>query len=141
MTAFAITVQVRYAECDMQGHVFNAHYLTWFDMAHSVALGEALGRPYRELMHSGFDVVVSESGVRYLAPAHYDDELRIEVEFEPPTASSLTSRFTVRRDGEPIATGFLRHVCVDATTLGKRPWPDDAREALAAAAAAPAQNR
>lgn len=138
VTAFAITVRVRYAECDMQGHVFNAHYLTWFDMAHSAALGEALGRPYSELVRSGVDVVVSESGVRHLAPAHYDDELRIETEFDPPTASSLTTRFTVQRDGEPVATGFLRHVCVDAATLGKRPWPDDVRAGLAAAAATPA---
>jgi acyl-CoA thioester hydrolase len=128
---FAITVRVRYAECDMQGHVFNAHYLTWFDMAHTAALAEALGRPYEELVASGVDFVVAESGVRYLAPARFDEELEIGVEFEPPTNSSLTSRFTVRRDGSSIAEGFLRHVCVDAQTLQKRAWPEDVRAAFA----------
>jgi acyl-CoA thioesterase FadM len=30
-----------------------------------------------------------------------------------------------------IATGFLRHVCVDAKDFKKLPWPDAVREALA----------
>ena len=127
---FAICVRVRYAECDMQGHVFNAHYLTWFDMAHTALLGEALGRPYTALVAEGVDVVVAESGVRYLAPARFDDELEIGMTLDPPTTSSMTTRFTVRRNGATITTGFLRHVCVDATALTKRPWPDELRSAF-----------
>jgi acyl-CoA thioester hydrolase len=129
--AFSIRVQVRYAECDMQGHVFNAHYLTWFDMAHTGLLTEALGMAYTELVASGGDVVVSESGVRYLAPARFEDELEIAVELDPPTNSSLTSRFTVGRGDEVIARGFLRHVCVSPETLAKIAWPERARAAFA----------
>lgn len=114
----------------MQGHVFNAHYLTWFDMAHTALLGDALDRPYRELVASGIDFVVAESGVRYLAAAHFDEILEIAVELDQPTNSSLTSRFSVRRDGATIAEGFLRHVCVDAKTLEKTAWPDDVRGAF-----------
>lgn len=116
----------------MQGHVFNAHYLTWFDMAHTAAVTAALERPYAELVESGLDFVVAESGVRYLAPARFDEELEIGVEFEQPTNSSLTSRFTVSRDGTQIAEGFLRHVCVDPQTLQKKAWPDEIRAALTA---------
>jgi acyl-CoA thioester hydrolase len=115
----------------MQGHVFNGHYLTWFDMAHTALLTEALGRPYTELVASGTDVVVAESGVRYLAPARFDQELEIGVELEPPTNSSLTSRFTIQHDGSMVAQGFLRHVCVDARTFKKKPWPEDIRVAFA----------
>lgn len=128
---FKIHVRVRYAECDMQGHVFNAHYLTWFDMAHTGLLTEALGRSYTELVASGIDVVVAESGVRYLAPARFEDELEIQVDLEEPTNSSLTSRFTVRRDGAVICEGFLRHVCVNAKQLQKTPWPEEIRAAFA----------
>ncbi|MCW2993414.1 MAG: acyl-CoA thioesterase [Conexibacter sp.] len=125
------TLRVRYVECDMQGHVFNGHYLTWFDMAHSDALRRATGMSYEELIQAhGMDFVVAESGVRYRAPAHYDDELRVTVRFEPLTASSLTSRFAVDRDGTEIATGFLRHVCVDSKTYKKLPWPDAVRAAF-----------
>lgn len=123
-----ISLRVRYVECDMQGHVFNAHYLTWFDMAHTAMLEAVLERSYSALIDSGIDVVVAESGVRYLAPARYGDELAVAVGVEPPTTSSLTSRFTITRTaGDTVATGFLRHVCVDARTYAKRPWPEDIR--------------
>jgi len=36
-------LRVRYAECDMQGRVFNGHYLTWTDMAHTEALRALVG--------------------------------------------------------------------------------------------------
>lgn len=114
----------------MQGHVFNGHYLTWFDMAHTALLGEALGRPYTDLVAEGIDVVVAESGVHYLAPAHFDELLDIRIDLDPPTTSSLTSRFSVGRRDQVISTGFLRHVCVDAATHEKRPWPGEVRAAF-----------
>jgi acyl-CoA thioester hydrolase len=126
------SLRVRYVECDMQGHVFNGHYLTWFDMAHTAALRTATGVGYPELVAAhGIDFLVAESGVRYLAPAHFDDLLEVAVTFEPLTSSSLTSRFTIACDGVTIATGFLRHVCVEAKDFTKLPWPDAVREALA----------
>jgi acyl-CoA thioester hydrolase len=125
-------LRVRYVECDMQGHVFNGHYLTWFDIAHTEALRAATGMGYAELVAAqGVDFVVAESGVRHLAPAHFDDVLEVGVTFAPLTSSSLTSRFTIVRDGVAIATGFLRHVCVDSKTYKKTPWPDAFRAALA----------
>lgn len=96
-TPFSFPIRVRYVECDMQRRAFNAHYLTWFDMAHAELLSEALGRRFAELINAGSDVVAAECGIRYMAPAHFDDELEIEVELEPPSTSSLTSHFTVRR--------------------------------------------
>ena len=130
--AFSVPLRVRYVECDMQGHVFNGHYLTWFDLAHTELLRAATGLAYDQLIERhGFDIVVAESNVRYRKPAHYDDDLTIEVALDPPTTSSLTSRFTIRRGGETIAEGFLRHVCVDAETYTKAPWPDAVRDALA----------
>jgi acyl-CoA thioester hydrolase len=121
----------------MQGHVFNGHYLTWFDMAHTALLNEALPGGYRALLAGGVDFVVAESGLRYLAPAHFEDELEIQVELEPPTTSSLTSRFTVQRAGTAITTGFLRHVCVAHPEMTKRPWPDEVRKAFKPYVSAP----
>jgi len=130
-TPLITALRVRYVECDMQGHVFNGHYLTYFDIAHTEALRSALGVSYGEFVaEHGVDFVVAESGVRYLAPAHFDDVLEIVVTFEPPTSSSLISRFAIRRDGTAVAAGFLRHVCVDAREHVKTPWPDAFRRAL-----------
>ena len=127
--SFTHRVRVRYAECDMQGHVFNGHYLTWFDMAHTELLREAIGS-YKELLAAGIDFVVAEANVRYRSPAHFDDELDIEVAPEPFGTTSLTSHFFVRRGGELLTEGSIRHVCVDARTFAKRPWPDDVRAKL-----------
>src|SRR4051812_27870184 len=131
-TPLVTALRVRYVECDMQGHVFNGHYLTYFDLAHTEALRSATGLGYLELVRAhGVDFVVAESGVRYRAPAHFDDLLEIAVSFEPLTTSSLTSRFAIARGGAPVATGFLRHVCVDSTTYKKTAWPEAFRSALA----------
>jgi acyl-CoA thioester hydrolase len=123
-------LRVRYAECDMQGRVFNAHYLTWFDIAHGELLREAYG-PYADLVAGGTDLVVAEASVRYLRGAHFDDELAVEVTFAAPTTSSLTSHYAVRRGDELLTTGWLRHVCVDADTFVKAPWPEALRAAVA----------
>lgn len=131
-TPLTTALRVRYVECDMQGHVFNGHYLTYFDIAHTEALRAALGMSYGAFVaEHGVDFVVAESGVRYLAPAHFDDVLEVAVTFEAPTSSSLISRFAIGRDGTTIAAGFLRHVCVGARTHAKTPWPDAFRAALA----------
>lgn len=131
-TPLITALRVRFVECDMQGHVFNGHYLMYFDLAHTEALRSATGLTYPELVQAHrVDFVVAESGVKYLAPAYYDDLLEIAVTFEPLTTSSLTSRFAVTRDTTTIATGFLRHVCVDSTDYKKAPWPEALRSALA----------
>jgi acyl-CoA thioester hydrolase len=140
-TPLITALRVRYVECDMQGHVFNGHYLTWFDLAHTEALRAVTGVGYQELVaRHDIDLVVAESQVRYLAPAFYDDVLEIEVRFDEPSTSSLTSRFTIRRDGATITTGTLRHVCVEATDHRKAPWPDAVRAALAPYVAAGAES-
>jgi acyl-CoA thioester hydrolase len=129
---FSVDLRVRYAECDMQGHVFNGHYLTWFDLAHTELLRAATGLSYNLFVERhAVELVVAESNVRHRAPAHYDDALAIEVVLDAPTTSSSTSRFTIRRDLAAIAEGSLRHVCVAARTCTKTPWPDAVRAALA----------
>jgi acyl-CoA thioester hydrolase len=131
-TPLVTALRVRYVECDMQGHVFNGHYLTYFDIAHTEALRSATGLSYQELVQAhGVDFVVAESGVTYLRPARFDDVLEVAVTFEEPTTSSLTSRFAIARAGEDVASGFLRHVCVNSKDYKKAPWPDAFRAALA----------
>ena len=129
---FVHRLRVRYAECDMQGHVFNGHYLTWFDMAHTELIRAAFG-PYQRLVDElGVEFVVAEANVRYRAPARFDDELDIAVTLDPPGETSLTSHFAVRRGEDLLTEGRLRHVCVDARTFAKTPWPEPLRAAFGA---------
>ena|SRR5689334_7830398 len=130
MPPFVHRLRVRYVECDMQGHVFNAHYFTWFDVANTELWRAAVGS-YAKINEAGIDVVVSEAGARYFTGAHFDEDVEIEVTLEPLTTSSMTSRYAVKRDGELLVEGFTRHVCVKHGVLSKEPWPDWVREAVA----------
>ncbi len=127
---FTHRLRVRYVECDMQGRAFNAHYLTWFDLAHTELLRATVGS-YADVVAGGSDLVVAEAQIRYRGAAHFDDELDIDILLEPLSATSMTSRYTVRRTQDTLTEGWIRHVCVDAATYAKRPWPDALRDAVA----------
>ncbi len=122
-------LRVRYVECDMQGRAFNGHYLTWVDMAHTEALRTLTGG-YQALVERGIDFVVVAAEVQFRRPARFDDELVITVVIEPPVRTSLRSRYRIERGAELIAEAALTHVCVDAKTFEKMPWPDWFRDRL-----------
>jgi acyl-CoA thioester hydrolase len=123
------TVRVRYHECDQQGHVFNAHYLAFFDMAITELLRDAIGG-YMQMVQRGVDIVVGEAHVRYLGAARFDDVLDIEVEVADLGTTSMRSEYAVRRGEDVVTTGWARHVFVDTPAMTKRPIPEDIREAL-----------
>ena len=129
-------LRVRYAECDMQGRVFNAHYLTWVDMAHTEALRSLFGS-YRALTERGIDVVVAAAELQFRGPAHFDDELTVNVAIESPGRTSLRSRYRIERGNEPIAEAAVTHVCVDAASFEKKLWPDWFRDRLSIPVDAP----
>ncbi|WP_202807774.1 acyl-CoA thioesterase [Mycolicibacterium aromaticivorans] len=127
--SFGMPLRVRYVECDMQGRVFNGHYLTWFDMAINEAVRDIFG-DYQVLLDGGIDFVVAAAELQFRQPARFDDELVVGVGFEPVGRTSLSSRFAIRRGEEVIAEATMIHVCVDAVTFEKRPWPDWFRERM-----------
>lgn len=121
--SFGMPLRVRYVECDMQGRVFNAHYLTWVDMAVTEAIGDVFGG-YQALTDGGIDLVVAAAELQFRQPARYADELVVDVEFDLPGRTSLRSRFGIRRGEDLIAEATMIHVCVDAVEFQKRDWPD-----------------
>lgn len=133
---FRMPLRVRYVECDMQGRAFNGHYLTWADMAHTEALRGLVGG-YGVLTERGIDFVVVAAELQFRRPARFDDELMVTVSIEPPGHTSLRSRYRIERGTELIAEAALTHVCVDAVSFEKLPWPDWFRDELAAAGGRP----
>jgi acyl-CoA thioester hydrolase len=109
--------------------VFNANYVTYFDIALTELWREAIG-PYTAMTDAGTDMVVAEVWARYLGAARFDDVLAIEVVPTRLGNTAMTTRTEVRLDGRLVVEGRIRHVFVDATTREKRPIPDDVRRAL-----------
>jgi acyl-CoA thioester hydrolase len=135
---FRHPLRVRYHECDAQGVVFNANYVTYFDVAMTELWREAFGS-YQVMLDRGLDMVVAEVTVRFRAPARFDDEVEVLVAVAHIGTTSMGMALEVRRagGGELFAEGELRYVLVSHGTHAKTPVPDDMRAALARYAPAP----
>jgi acyl-CoA thioester hydrolase len=127
---FSHTLRVRYAECDPQGVVFNAHYLAYFDASITELWRAAFGG-YQAMLERGVDIVVAEAQLRYRAAARFDDELTLELAIAHLGTTSILEHHTISRDGQVLVEGALRHVMVDRETLAKTPIPDWVRAGLA----------
>jgi acyl-CoA thioester hydrolase len=120
---FRHQLRVRYGECDLQGVVFNAHYLAYFDSSINELLRAACGS-YRSIIERGIDVVVAEARLRFRAAARFEDELGLEVAITRLGTTSIATEHRIARDGELLVDGTLRHVLVDLSTMTKTPIPD-----------------
>jgi acyl-CoA thioester hydrolase len=114
--------RARYAECDQQGVVFNAHYLAWFD-DNMTELWRAAFGGYDVAVQRGVEIVVAESNLRFKASVRFDDLVEIEVAVAHLGTTSLVTQHAVTRSGETLVAGTLRHVTVDPQTLTKKPMP------------------
>lgn len=128
--AFSHPLRVRYAECDAQSVVFNAHYLAYFDASITELWRVALGG-YGAMLERGIDVVVAEAHLRFRSAARFDDELRLEVAVTELGRTSIHNRHRVWRGEELLVEGTMRHVAVDRETFAKTEIPPWLRDALA----------
>ena len=70
-------LRVRYSETDQMGYVYYGHYAAYYEVARVESLRQ-LGLTYKALEDMGIMMPVLENHSRYLAPALYDDQLKIE---------------------------------------------------------------
>jgi acyl-CoA thioester hydrolase len=123
-------LRVRYAECDLQGVAFNAHYLNYFDTSMTELWRAAYGS-YQAMLDRGVDMVLAEARLRFLRPARFDDELELAVVVVHLGRTSFRTRHTAGRAGALLAEAELRHVLVDRKTGVKTPLPDWLRDGIA----------
>ena len=86
-----VTARVLYADTDKMGIAYHAAYFRYLELAR-VELIRGAGVPYTELEDAGLALPLSDAGVRYLAPALYDDLMTIEI------GLSLVTRVRVHFD-------------------------------------------
>ncbi|HEX8648341.1 MAG TPA: thioesterase family protein [Thermoleophilaceae bacterium] len=133
---FRHTIRVRYGECDPQGVVFNANWLGYFDVVMTELFRERAG-DYNAMLEAGTDMVVAEATVRFLGPAGFDDEIDFDVSITRLGNTAMSTRIEASVNGQPVASGDMRHVFVDPRTKGKKPMPDEVRGGLAPLLAEP----
>jgi len=106
--------RVRYAETDRMGVVYHANYLVWCEVGR-VEFMRALGRDYAALEGQGTGLAVTEARVRYLAPARFDDPIRVTTTLAGvrSRAVSFDYEITHAESGVKLATAHTALVSID----------------------------
>jgi acyl-CoA thioester hydrolase len=109
-------LRVRYAETDRMGIVYYANYLVWCEVGR-VEFMRALGGSYAELEAQGYGLAVAEATVRYLAPARFDDPVRIETSLVSVRSRAVTFDYVISHaeTGTRFATAHTALVSIDSS--------------------------
>lgn len=125
---FTHTVDVRYQDYDILGHVNNAVYLTYLEDARSAFLSERVGLSVGEI-----DMVIAHIEVDFLAPVEDADEVDVAIAVTAVGDTSFTMAYEIRDDGDVVLEGESVQVTIDPETGESRPIPDEWQAALAGA--------
>ena len=116
-------LRVRWAECDMQGIVFNPHYMMYFDVALTEYM-RAIGLPYPEAFASeATDTFMVSATINFCGSARYDDEIDIGVRTDYFGTTSFRMAFSMRRGGDVLVEGSAAYVNGDRDTHAPRALP------------------
>lgn len=123
-------LRVRWAEVDMQGIVFNAHYLTYFDTA-VTGYWRALALPYAQAMAQlQGDLYLRKAEVEFHASARMDDWLDIGLRAARLGNSSFAMAGAIYRGDQLLITAELVYVFANPATQSARPIPPALRAIL-----------
>jgi acyl-CoA thioester hydrolase len=127
---FAWPVRVYWEDTDAGGIVFYANYLKFFERARTEWL-RSLGVSQSSVkQQTGGIFVVSETSVRYLAPARLDDELLVTAQLQATGRAALIIRQQASRGDTLLCEGTIRIGWVDAATLRPARIPPTILEVL-----------
>ena len=132
---FRMNHRVIYGDTDAGGVVYNANYLRYFEMGRT-ELMRSCAIPYSKIEGQGFIIPVTETYLRFKAPARYDDLITIETSLAEIKKYSCRFNYRITRtleDGKDLllAKGFTVHACINSQ--GKlTPFPEDLNHAMTA---------
>jgi len=115
MTPTHVTeLRVRYAEVDQMGVVHHPKYFLYLELARTEALRN-LGVAYKDIESTGAYLVVAKASCRFLAPARYDDVIRIHTTVKRLTSARIDHSYEIRRkaDNALVAEAETTLACVD----------------------------
>jgi acyl-CoA thioester hydrolase len=117
-----LRLTVSYSETDRMGYAYYGHYPHWFERGRGQCIRER-GMSYAEVEARGVWLPVRDLAVRYLRPAHYDDEVVVRTAISAWGRASVS--FVYQVFGPPdeatlLAVGETVHAC---TSPKGRPVP------------------
>lgn len=123
---FSKPIEVQFRDCDPLGHVNNAVYLTYFEVARFAYCREAMG--YTELGPLSFIMARVECNFR--SQARLADRLDLRIRLSDIGRSSFVFEYEIAQaaDGRVVADGKSIQVMFDYAAQRSVPVPDDFRE-------------
>jgi acyl-CoA thioester hydrolase len=113
---FCHRLRVRWGECDMQGIVFNPHYMAYVDAA-LTEYWRAVGLPYPQAFAQlGTDTFMVAANQTYADAARFDDELDVWLRTEYLGNTSLRLAFAIHREADRLFHGTATYVNGDRIT-------------------------
>ena len=127
---FINPLRVRWSEVDQQKVVFNAHYLTYFDIA-ITDYWRALAIPYEASMPAlGGEPFVRKATVEFHASARLDDQLEVGLKCARIGNSSMGFVGGIFRDEQLLISSELIYVFADPHAQVPVPVPQRLREIM-----------
>ncbi len=128
--SFSHSLRVRWAEADMQGIVFNGHYLTYADVGITEYF-RAMGQAYSgETGVNGSDFFAVRTLLEYRSPARFDELLDVHVRIARLGNSSMQFLIGIYRGEELLVNGEIVYVHADQSTRRPSPIPASFRAAV-----------
>jgi acyl-CoA thioester hydrolase len=109
---FSCPIQVRWRDLDAFGHVNNATFASYLEVARTDVWTSLFGS--RDALAIPFFVKRLE--IDYRRPVSLDDELRVWLRVGEIRGASFTFEYVVEASGEVAAEAVTRLACVDKTT-------------------------
>jgi len=116
--------RVTYNECTMGNHVYHARYLDMLEAARAEFFRH-LGATFLDWQEREVIFPIVECGLRYKAPARYDDLLSIELRVTLAEGARLNFSYRMtNQDGRLVLEGETRHVSTGLNEKPKRLPPE-----------------
>lgn len=80
------------------GVVYHSNYLIWCEVGRTELIRQ-YGRSYAEIEALGVGLAVSDAALRFLAPARYDDLVRVTTTLTEIRSRSLTFEYVISHVG------------------------------------------
>ncbi len=103
-------IKVRYQEVDLQGVVFNGHYLGWCDVASAAWFGDAVG-----WTGSGdaIDWMLVKATIEWQGSATYGDTVDIDCGVSRWGTTSFDIAYRGQVGERPVFTATITYVCIE----------------------------
>ena len=126
--------RVRYSEIDGQGVVYNAHYLTFFDVSIHEFFRSLNHERYGDAKATGCDFHVVKASVEFAAPLKFDEEFEVGVKVNRIGRSSVSFMLGIfgLNEDEPRTTGEVIWAYTDQSTHKSVPVAAETRAILTA---------